>query len=234
MQALYKISNISKTYTSKLGEKLLVLDSISLDIYQNDFVAFVGASGSGKSTLLNILATIDTPDKGELVYFDGEKATNLLKLSDKEISKQRNKKFGFVFQFHYLLPEFNAIENIMMPAIIGGESKQKAKEKAEKLIERVDLSNRATHKPDELSGGEQQRIAIARALINEPDIIFADEPTGNLDEKNSKNIITLLNELQAENNLTIITATHSQEIAKNSKTIYTIKDKKLIKNNSKN
>lgn len=234
MQPLYKISNISKTYTSKLGEKLLVLDNISLDIYQNDFVAFVGASGSGKSTLLNILATIDTPDKGELVYFDGEKATNLLKLSDKEISKQRNQKFGFIFQFHYLLPEFTALENVMMPAIIGGESKQKAKEKAEKLIERVDLSNRATHKPDEISGGEQQRIAIARALINNPEIIFADEPTGNLDEANSLNIITLLKELQAENNLTIITATHSQEIAQNSKTIYTLKEKKLIKNNSKN
>lgn len=234
MQPLYKISNISKIYTSKLGEKLLVLDNISLDIYQNDFVAFVGASGSGKSTLLNILATIDTPDKGELVYFDGEKATNLLKLSDKEISKQRNQKFGFIFQFHYLLPEFTALENVMMPAIIGGESKQKAKEKAEKLIERVDLSNRATHKPDEISGGEQQRIAIARALINNPEIIFADEPTGNLDEANSLNIITLLKELQAENNLTIITATHSQEIAQNSKTIYTLKEKKLIKNNSKN
>lgn len=234
MQPLYKISNISKTYTNKLGEKLLVLDNISLDIYQNDFVAFVGASGSGKSTLLNILATIDTPDKGELVYFDGEKATNLLKLSDKEISKQRNQKFGFIFQFHYLLPEFTALENVMMPAIIGGESKQKAKEKAEKLIERVDLSNRATHKPDEISGGEQQRIAIARALINNPEIIFADEPTGNLDEANSLNIITLLKELQAENNLTIITATHSQEIAQNSKTIYTLKEKKLIKNNSKN
>lgn len=234
MQPLYKISNISKTYTSKLGEKLLVLDNISLDIYQNDFVAFVGASGSGKSTLLNILATIDTPDKGELVYFDGEKATNLLKLSDKEISKQRNQKFGFIFQFHYLLPEFTALENVMMPAIIGGESKQKAKEKAEKLIERVDLSNRATHKPDELSGGEQQRIAIARALINNPEIIFADEPTGNLDEANSLNIVTLLKELQAEKNLTIITATHSQEIAQNSKTIYTLKEKKLIKNNSKN
>ncbi len=227
MQPLYKISNISKTYTNKLGEKLLVLDNVSLDINQNDFIAFVGASGSGKSTLLNILATIDTPDTGELIYFDGEKATNLLKLSDKEISKQRNKKFGFVFQFHYLLPEFNAIENIMMPAIIGGESKQKAKEKAKKLIDRIGLTARSNHKPDELSGGEQQRIAIARALINEPEIIFADEPTGNLDEANSSNIINLLKELQEEHKLTVITATHSKEIAENSKTIYKIKDKKI-------
>lgn len=228
MQPLYQISNVSKSYTSKLGEKLLVLDDISLDINKNDFIAFVGASGSGKSTFLNILATIDSPDTGNLNYFDGEKSFNLLNLNDKEISRQRNKKFGFVFQFHYLLPEFNALENIMMPAIIGGETKQTAKDKATKLLDRIGLTERATHKPDELSGGEQQRIAIARSLINQPEIIFADEPTGNLDEANSSNIINLLKELQEEHKLTIITATHSQDIAQNSKKIYIIKDKKIF------
>lgn len=227
MNPLYKISNISKTYTSKLGENLLVLDDISFDIYSNDFISIIGASGSGKSTLLNILATIDKPDSGDLIYYSDDKSIELLKLKDKEISNLRNRKFGFIFQFHYLLPEFTALENIMMPSIIAGEKKDVSKEKAVKLLDRIGLTERATHKPDELSGGEQQRIAIARALINEPDIIFADEPTGNLDEKNSQNIITLLNELQAENNLTIITATHSQDIAKNSKKVYHLKDKKI-------
>lgn len=227
MNPLYKISNISKTYTSKLGENLLVLDDISFDIYSNDFISIIGASGSGKSTLLNILATIDKPDSGDLIYYSDDKYIELLKLKDKEISNLRNRKFGFIFQFHYLLPEFTALENIMMPSIIAGEKKDVSKEKAVKLLDRIGLSERASHKPDELSGGEQQRIAIARALINEPDIIFADEPTGNLDEKNSQNIITLLNELQAENNLTIITATHSQDIAKNSKKVYHLKDKKI-------
>ena len=227
MNPLYKISNISKTYTSKLGEKLLVLDDISFDIFSNDFISIVGASGSGKSTLLNILATIDKPDSGELIYLSDNKQIELLKLKDKEISNLRNRKFGFIFQFHYLLPEFTALENIMMPSIIAGEKKDISKEKAVKLLDRIGLTERATHKPDELSGGAQQRIAIARALINQPDIIFADEPTGNLDEKNSLNIITLLKELQAENNLTIITATHSQEIAKSSKKVYHLRDKKI-------
>lgn len=228
MNILYKIENISKTYTSKLGENLLVLDDISLDIHKNDFISIIGASGSGKSTLLNILATIDEPDSGKLIYFDNDNQIELLKLNDTEISKQRNSKFGFIFQFHYLLPEFTALENVMMPAIIAGLKKEEAKSKAEQLLFRVDMTNRATHKPDEMSGGEQQRISIARSLINEPEIIFADEPTGNLDEANSKNIVNLLKELQAEKQLTIITATHSQEVAQNSKTIYTIKDKKLI------
>jgi ABC-type lipoprotein export system ATPase subunit len=229
MNLLYKIENISKTYTSKLGEKLLVLDDISLDIHKNDFISIIGASGSGKSTLLNILATIDEPDSGSLIYFDNDKQLELLKLNDKEISKQRNTKFGFIFQFHYLLPEFTALENVMMPAIIAGAKKDIAKQKAEAFLNRVDMLNRSTHKPDEMSGGEQQRISIARSLINEPEIIFADEPTGNLDEHNSKNIVNLLKEIQEEKGLTIITATHSQEVAQNSKTIYTIKDKKLVK-----
>jgi ABC-type lipoprotein export system ATPase subunit len=228
MNILYKIENISKTYTSKLGENLLVIDDISLNIFKNDFISIVGASGSGKSTLLNILATIDEPDSGTLNYIINNKEVNLLKLNDVEISKQRNSKFGFIFQFHYLLPEFTALENVMMPALIAGLKKEEAKLKAEQLLSRVDMTNRATHKPDEMSGGEQQRISIARSLINEPEIIFADEPTGNLDEANSKNIVNLLKELQAERQLTIITATHSQEIAQNSKTIYTIKDKKLV------
>lgn len=229
MKLLYKIENISKTYTSKLGEKLLVLDDISLDIHKNDFISIIGASGSGKSTLLNILATIDEPDSGKLIYFDDDNQIELLKLNDKEISQQRNTKFGFIFQFHYLLPEFTALENVMMPAIIAGIKKDIAKQKAETLLDRVDMMNRATHKPDEMSGGEQQRISIARSLINEPEIIFADEPTGNLDEQNSKNIVYLLKDLQAEKQLTIITATHSQEVAQNSKSIYTIKNRKLIK-----
>jgi len=229
MNILYKIENISKTYTSKLGENLLVLDDISLDIHKNDFISIIGASGSGKSTLLNILATIDEPDSGKLIYFDNDNQIELLKLNDTEISKQRNSKFGFIFQFHYLLPEFTALENVMMPAIIAGLKKEEAKSKAEQLLSRVDMTNRATHKPDEMSGGEQQRISIARSLINEPEIIFADEPTGNLDEANSKNIVNLLKEIQEEKGLTIITATHSQEVAQNSKSIYTIKNKKLIK-----
>lgn len=228
MNLLYKIENISKTYTSKLGENLLVLDDVSLEIHKNDFISIIGASGSGKSTLLNILATIDEPDTGKLIYFDNDNHIELLKLNDKEISNQRNSKFGFIFQFHYLLPEFTALENVMMPAIIAGAKKDTAKQKAVTLLDRVDMMNRATHKPDEMSGGEQQRISIARSLINEPEIIFADEPTGNLDEINSKNIVNLLKEIQEEKGLTIITATHSQEVAQNSKSILTIKNTKLL------
>lgn len=227
MKKIYQIENISKSYTNKLNEKLLVLDDISFDINQNDFISIVGASGCGKSTLLNILATIDTPDTGKLIFYDETETINLRELNDKRLSKHRNKEFGFVFQFHYLLPEFTALENIMMPAIIGGISKHLAQESAFDLLEKVGLSNRAKHKPDELSGGEQQRIAIARSLINKPKIVFADEPTGNLDESNSKNIIELLNKLQEEEKLTIITATHSQDIARQSKKIYTIKNKKI-------
>lgn len=230
MSLIYQIKNISKSYTNKLNEKLLVLEDISFDIHENDFIAIVGASGSGKSTLLNILATIDTPDEGNLIYLKDNNELNLRNLNDKALSYHRNKEFGFIFQFHYLLPEFNALENVMMPAMIGGSSKTTAKELAVELLEKVGLSNRANHKPDELSGGEQQRIAIARSLINKPKIIFADEPTGNLDENNARNILNLLIKLQEEENIAIITATHSQEIAQNSKNIYTIKNKKLIFN----
>ena len=227
MEKILEIKEVRKSYTNKLGEELLVLDSISLDIYKNDFIAIVGASGSGKSTLLNIMASIDNVDSGDVVYFGEGNPVKLNNLSDEKLSKIRNSEFGFVFQFHYLLPEFDAIENIMMPAIIAGESKQSAQEKAHKLLDKIGLSQRAKHKPDELSGGEQQRIAIARSLINSPKIIFADEPTGNLDEYNSKVVIDLLTQLQEEEGLTIVVATHSQEIARTSKKTHQIKDKKI-------
>ncbi|MCX8057465.1 MAG: ABC transporter ATP-binding protein [Ignavibacteria bacterium] len=205
---ILKAIDIKKSYSLDKNLKLEVLKGISLEIFEGEILEIIGASGAGKSTLLHILGTIDKPDEGEL-YFD---SINLLKLKDEEISKFRNQHIGFVFQFHHLLPEFTALENVVIPMMITGKTFDECKTRAMELLDYVGLSHRLNHKPSELSGGELQRVAIARALANNPKIIFADEPTGNLDSKNSKAIIELIKNLNQELNQTFVIVTHNPDL----------------------
>lgn len=187
-------------------------------------VSIVGKSGIGKSTLLHILGTIDKPTSGNVFY--GE--DNIFKFSDKGLANFRNKSIGFVFQFHHLLPEFTALENVMIPNMVFEKNKAKSKEIAIKLLEEVGLKERLHHKPSELSGGEQQRVAIARALVNQPKVVFADEPTGNLDEKTSELIHELLFKLQKQYNSTLMVVTHSELLAKQFDLKYRMTEGKII------
>lgn len=200
--------------------KLEVLRGIDLEVKKGEIVSIVGASGAGKSTLLHIIGTIDNPNRGAVII-DG---VNVLLLSEKKISEFRNMKIGFVFQFHHLLPEFTAIENICIPAFIAKKSKKQAMQKAEELLEFLELSERKEHKPSELSGGEQQRVAVARALINNPAIVLADEPSGNLDSKASVELHDLFFKLRKEFNQTFVIVTHNQELANMADRKLTIRD----------
>lgn len=189
---------------------LKVLKGIDLQVEKSEVVSIMGASGAGKSTLLQILGTLSTPESGSLVI-DG---TDVTRLSRKEISRFRNLKLGFVFQFHHLLPEFTSLENVMIPALIAGKSEKTAKKEALKLLDTMGLAERTTHKPSELSGGEQQRVAIARALVNRPAVLFADEPSGNLDSVTKSEIHNLFFRLRDELGQTIVIVTHDPELAK--------------------
>ncbi|HET8573011.1 MAG TPA: ABC transporter ATP-binding protein [Edaphocola sp.] len=189
--------------------QLTVLNNVSISIRPGEFVAVTGHSGAGKSTLLHILGGLDKPDQGSVRFLDED----ILMLSAKKQLRFRNDHIGFVFQFHHLLPEFTAVENVSMPLWIKGVHKNEAERQALAVLERVGLPHRASHKPGALSGGEQQRVAIARALINRPDIIFADEPTGNLDSENARVIHQLFLELQKEFRLTFVVVTHNEELA---------------------
>lgn len=198
------MKNIHKIY--KNGQKeLRVLKGINLTIEKGKTIAIIGASGAGKSTLLHILGTIDQPTEGELFY----NQQNVFSYDNKKLASFRNKNIGFVFQFHHLLPEFSALENIMMPILINRKSLPEAKEKALQLLDDVGLSSRENHKPGELSGGEQQRVAIARALSNNPELLLADEPTGNLDSNTSNKIFQVLNTINKEYSVTMIVVTHN-------------------------
>ena len=201
---IIEASNIHKSFGA-----LEVLKGVDFSVDKGEVVAVVGASGAGKSTLLQILGTLSTPDSGSL-QVDG---TDVLRLSGKALSAFRNKKIGFVFQAHHLLPEFNAIENVMIPALIGGVSSRDARSKALSLLEAVGLSGRLEHKPSELSGGEQQRVAIARALVISPAILFADEPTGNLDSRTKEDIHRLLFSLRESLGQTLVIVTHDPALA---------------------
>ena len=217
-ESMIQATGIHKSY----GD-LEVLKGIDLHIAKREIVSIVGASGAGKSTLLHIIGTLDKADSGRLVI-DG---TEVDKLSDSQLAAFRNKKIGFVFQFHHLLPEFTAIENICIPAYIAGMDKKEAVEKADKLLEYLNLTNRKNHKPSELSGGEQQRIAVARALINEPAVVLADEPSGNLDSKSAQELHQLFFRLRDEMNQTFVIVTHNPELASMSDRTITIKDGKI-------
>ena len=209
----YNIQNISKTYTNPNSDSLTVFKDLSLTLESNQIVSIVGASGVGKSTLLHIIGSIDTPTTGSLNYSDDNTELDLLNCNESKLNNFRNSKLGFIFQFHHLLPEFTALENVMIPAMIANVKKKDYEAKAKELIEFVGISNRASHKPKKMSGGEQQRVAIARAIINDPKILIADEPTGNLDTRNSEIISELFIRINKEFGTTILTATHSKEFA---------------------
>lgn len=200
---------IKATSIEKSFGQLKVLKGIDFEAERSEVVSIMGASGAGKSTLLQILGTLSTPDTGSL-EIDG---TDVLHLPGKELSAFRNKKIGFVFQFHHLLPEFTALENVMIPAFIAGRSDRDARAAATSLLEEMGLGERLSHKPSELSGGEQQRVAIARALVNQPAILFADEPSGNLDSKTKEEIHKLFFTLRDKFGQTIIIVTHDSDLA---------------------
>ena len=222
---IFELKNISKEYRTK-AETINVLKNINLKLNQGDFVSIQGKSGSGKTTLLNIIGLLDTPTSGEIKFdnnninYSNEKIKNII----------RNKKIGFVFQFHYLLNEFTALENVMLPALIDKKIDRKQLEiKAKELLELVELGHRIDHKPLELSGGEKQRVAIARALINDPNIILADEPTGNLDLETSETISELFKKINEEKQQTIVIVTHSSELAELTQDKYKIEKGNLKK-----
>jgi lipoprotein-releasing system ATP-binding protein len=194
-----------------------------LEIPEGEVIAICGASGAGKSTLLHIMGTLDKPDKGE-VFFDN---TSVFTLNDQDLSVFRNRNIGFVFQFHHLLPEFTAVENVALPAMIAGESKKNALKKAQEMLQIMHLSERFLHKPSQLSGGEQQRVAVARALINNPKVVLADEPSGNLDTEHARNLHQLFFELRDKFRKTFIIVTHNEELAKLSDRKIIIKDGKI-------
>ena len=204
-----------------------VIKGIDLHINKGEIVAIVGASGAGKSTLLQILGTLDKPDKGKVII-DNQDITSL---NQKNLASFRNKKIGFVFQFHHLLPEFTALENICIPAFIAGVPKKEAADKAMALLEYLRLTERASHKPSMLSGGEQQRVAIARALINNPAIILADEPSGNLDSQNAKELHELFFSLREKTGQTFVIVTHNPTLANMADRALTIVDGKIEHNN---
>ena len=201
---MIEIKNIRKSFGS-----LEVLKGIDLSIQKGEIVSIVGPSGAGKTTLLQIIGTLDKPDSGS-VFVDGIDTTQL---SQKKLSDFRNKHIGFVFQFHQLLPEFTAIENIMIPAYIAGVGSKQARQRAEELLRFMGLSERAKHKPNELSGGEKQRVAVARALINNPDVILADEPSGSLDSKNKEELHQLFFDLRDKYGQTFVIVTHDEQLA---------------------
>jgi lipoprotein-releasing system ATP-binding protein len=212
---MIKAQNIHKRFTN-----VEVLKGINLTIAKGEVVSIVGASGAGKSTLLQIVGTLEKPDSGIIQINDIE----LQRLGDRALSKFRNQHIGFVFQFHHLLPEFTALENVCMPAFIAGTEKSKAENRAKELLDFLGLGHRIAHKPGALSGGEQQRVAIARALINKPSVLLADEPTGNLDSDNSTEIHKLFFKLRDEFEQTLLIVTHNQQLAEMADRTLTLKD----------
>lgn len=225
MDLVLRAKNLHKEFT-KGKETLSVVKGVNLDVVQGDCIAIMGSSGAGKSTLLHMLGTLDRPSKGELYY--GPKSVNIWKQSDEQISAFRNKNLGFVFQFHYLLPEFSALENVMMPALVGGMDVGLARKKATELLHFIGLGHRIEHRPGELSGGEQQRVSIARSVILKPKLLLGDEMTGNLDSENSNKVIDLLLDLNKEFGIAILVVTHDNDVASRMKRVLTMRDGKIV------
>jgi lipoprotein-releasing system ATP-binding protein len=220
-----RAKNLHKDFT-KGKEKLSVVKGVSLDVMAGDCLAIMGSSGAGKSTLLHMLGALDRPTRGEL-YF-GPKQSNVWRLSDEELSTFRNRNLGFVFQFHHLLPEFTSLENVMMPALISGMNREDAAKRAKQLLQFIGLSHRIEHRPGELSGGEQQRVAIARSVILKPKLLLGDEMTGNLDSENSHHVLDLLLNLNKEFGIAILIVTHDNDVASRMKRVLTMRDGKII------
>lgn len=216
---MIKAKNIHKSFG-----KLHVLKGVDLEIEKGEIVAIVGKSGAGKSTLLHILGTLDKADKGDIDIND----TDIMRLNAKQLANFRNTNIGFVFQFHHLLPEFTALENVCIPAFIQKQAENGVKKKAKKLLDYLGLAGRLTHKPAQLSGGEQQRVAVARSLMNHPAVVFADEPSGNLDSSSSQELHQLLFQLRDDFQQTFIIVTHNKELAEMSDRILEMKDGVLI------
>jgi len=218
MENMISIRNLVKNY--RIGTIVVrALRSVSVDIKKNEYVAIMGPSGSGKSTLMNIIGCLDTPTGGQYILNN----TDVSKLEDNQLAEIRNKEIGFVFQTFNLLPRYNAFENVMLPMVYAGKSKAERIARAEEVVESVGLADRALHKPNELSGGQKQRVAVARALVNYPSIILADEPTGNLDSKTSIDIMNLFDEIHSKGN-TIILVTHEEDIARHARRIIRLRD----------
>ncbi|MDA3871308.1 MAG: ABC transporter ATP-binding protein [Candidatus Marinimicrobia bacterium] len=219
---LLKVEKINKNYSS--GEKTLhVLKNIDFCLNKGDFISLMGPSGSGKSTLLNIMGTMDFPSSGSIHLLE----TNLTNLKENELAEYRLKHFGFIYQFHYLLPEFTILENVAIPAMLFGKTKQEAFKLAEELMEFLNILERGHHYPSEISGGEKQRAAIGRALINRPDILLADEPTGNLDHKTGQRVLKLFQKIHQEFGQTLFIVTHDEEVSKIAQKRFTLIDGKL-------
>ncbi len=226
MSSYLCVQGVSKTF--EIGsETLRVLNNINLDIQTQEMISIVGASGAGKSTLLHLLGALDRPTVGT-VHYD---TTNIFALQDAALARFRNTHIGFVFQFHHLLPEFTALENVMMPLYINRISRTVAREKAQRVLHEVGLQARMNHKPGELSGGEQQRVAVARAIVNEPTILFADEPTGNLDTKTGEAISELLGRLNQDMGIILVLVTHNEKLAAMADRIIHLKDGEIITGN---
>lgn len=219
MSEMIKVESVNKSF----GE-LRVLNDVSLSINRGEFVSIVGQSGAGKTTLLQIIGTLDRPDSGS-VWIGGE---SLFGMDEDSLSSFRNLHIGFVFQFHQLLPEFSALENVMIPALIGNNPKAEAEKRAKELLEFLGVAQRAEHKPSELSGGERQRVAVARALVNRPDVLLADEPSGSLDSKNKEELNKLFLKLKDELNQTLVVVTHDMEMASVSDRVLRMQDGRIV------
>ncbi|MFQ5870043.1 MAG: ABC transporter ATP-binding protein [Candidatus Zixiibacteriota bacterium] len=218
-QSILSAENIIKNYRTSAGE-LRVLRGLNLKVEEGEIVALVGASGVGKSTLLHIFGALDRPTSGKIYY----RGTDIFSLPDKRLAPFRSRAVGFIFQFHHLLGEFTALENVMMPALIAGTNNGKAQKRASELLERVGLKERLNHRPGELSGGEQQKVALARALVNTPQIVLADEPSGNLDKEGGEMLYSLFLELNRDMDQTFIIATHNLELAEHAERVLRLEE----------
>ncbi|MCK5695387.1 MAG: ABC transporter ATP-binding protein [Desulfobacula sp.] len=223
LMPLMSLQAVSRCFHLKTS-KIEILNNTSFNIYKGETIAVVGSSSIGKSTLLHIIGTLDKPDSGKIFF----QKDDLSLYNDEKLARFRNSKIGFVFQFHYLLQGFSALENVMMPGLIAQKNKKSVEKSALNMLERVGLSLRVSHRVEDLSGGEQQRVALARALVMKPDILLADEPTGNLDQKNSKSVHALIDELNKELGMTVIVVTHNTEFARMMERNVTILDGEII------